>query len=207
IFDALAMGRDWLSVQEFNQMAGRAGRPDFHDLGRVVLLAEPGGSYSREHPGTEEEIALRLLKGVMEEVAPVHDLEQSSEEYVANAVACGGEEADLARINATMVGSMEPVLPELVAHRLVQKKGTKIELSPLARVMSEHFIGIGRLLEIVDLAQKMDDPLDIIAELESEGMEKEEMQKKDKGGSHHGGKKGHGRRRRGIIIRSSARTL
>ncbi len=42
IFDALAMGREWLSVQEFNQMAGRAGRPDFHDLGRVVLLAEPG---------------------------------------------------------------------------------------------------------------------------------------------------------------------
>ena len=25
IFDALAMGRDWLSVQEFNQMGGRAG--------------------------------------------------------------------------------------------------------------------------------------------------------------------------------------
>ncbi len=44
IFDALAMGRDWLSVQEFNQMAGRAGRPDFHDLGKVVLLAEPGGA-------------------------------------------------------------------------------------------------------------------------------------------------------------------
>ena len=51
IFDALAMGRDWLSVQEFNQMGGRAGRPDFHDLGRVVILAEPGGSYSRENPG------------------------------------------------------------------------------------------------------------------------------------------------------------
>ena len=131
IFDALAMGRDWLSVQEFNQMAGRAGRPDFHDLGKVVLLAEPGGSYSRENPYTEEEVAMRLLKGEMEEVAPVHDLEQSSEEYVANAVACGGDEADLARINTMMVGSLEPVLPELVAHRLVQKKGTKIELSPL----------------------------------------------------------------------------
>ena len=195
IFDALAMGRDWLSVQEFNQMAGRAGRPDFHDLGKVVLLAEPGGSYSRENPGTEEEIALRLLKGEMEEVAPVHDLEQSSEEYVANAVACGGEEADLARINATMVGSMEPVLPELVAHRLVQKKGTKIELSPLARVMSEHFIGIGRLLEIVEPAQKMDDPLDIIAELESEAMEKEEVRKKERGRpQQHGHRKDHGRR-------------
>jgi helicase len=173
IFDALAMGRDWLTVQEFNQMAGRAGRPDFHDKGKVVLLAEPGGSYSRENAFTEEEVAIRLLKGGMEEVAPVHDLEQSSEEYVANAVACDGEEADLTRINAMMVGSMEPVLAELVSHRLVQRKGTRIELSPLARVMAEHFVGIGRLLEIARLTGLMEDPLDIIAELESEDLQKE----------------------------------
>jgi helicase len=172
IFDALAMGRDWLSVQEFNQMAGRAGRPDFHDLGRVVILAEPGGSYSRETPFTEEEVALRLLKGEMEEVAPEHDAEKSSEEYVANAVACGGEEADLNRINTMMVGSMEPVLPGLVAHRLVEKHGTRIVLSPLAKVMAEHFIGMERLLEIVRLTKSMDDPLDIIAELESEDLQR-----------------------------------
>jgi helicase len=167
IFDALAMGRDWLSVQEFNQMGGRAGRPDFHDLGRVVILAEPGGSYSRENPGTEEEIAIRLLKGDMEEVAPEHDFEKSSEEYVANAICCDGEEADLARINSLMVGSMEPVLPDLISHRLVEKKGTKLVMTPLARVMAEHFIGMERLLEIVRLTKVMDDPLEIIAELES----------------------------------------
>jgi len=173
IFDALAMGRDWLSVQEFNQMAGRAGRPDYHDLGRVVILAEPGGSYSRENPGTEEEIAIRLLKGEMEEVAPEHDIEQSSEEYVANAVACGGEEADLNRINSMMVGSMEPVLPDLIAHRLVEKHGTKLVMTPLARVMAEHFIGMERLLEIIRLTKMMKDPLEIIAELESEDVHKE----------------------------------
>jgi helicase len=173
IFDALAMGRDWLSVQEFNQMAGRAGRPDFHDLGRVVILAEPGGSYSRENPFTEEEVAIRLLKGEMEEVAPEHDLEASSEEYVANAIACEGEEADLNRINGLMVGSMEPVLPELVAHKLVEKRGTKIVMSPLAKVMAEHFIGVERLLEILRLTRTMEDPTDIIAELESEDVHKE----------------------------------
>ncbi|MFA5414804.1 MAG: DEAD/DEAH box helicase [Methanoregula sp.] len=191
IFDALAMGRDWLSVQEFNQMAGRAGRPDFHDLGKVVLLAEPGGSYSRENPFTEEEVAIRLLKGVMEEVAPEHDIEQSSEEYVANAVACNGEEVVIDRITTTMVGSMEPVLSDLLAHRLVQRKGSRIELLPLARVMAEHFIGIERLLEIIRLTAKMDDPLDIIGELESDQIQKEtakavEKKKQQKGG--------HGRR-------------
>jgi helicase len=183
IFDSLAMGRDWLSVQEFNQMGGRAGRPDFHDLGRVVILAEPGGSYSRENPGTEEEIAIRLLKGDMEEVAPEHDPEQSSEEYVANAITCNGEEADLARINSLMVGSMEPVLPELVAHQLVEKKGTRLVMTPLARVMAEHFIGMERLLEIVRLIKVMDDPVEIIAELESEDVhrEKKEVPQKTRG--------------------------
>ena len=180
IFDALAMGREWLSVQEFNQMGGRAGRPDFHDLGRVVILAEPGGSYSRELPGTEEEIAIKLLRGEMEEVAPEHDFEKSSEEYVANAVACDGEEADLDRINNLMVGSMEPVLPELVAHRLVEKRGTKLVLSPLAKVMAEHFIGMERLLEIVRLTKEMNDPIGIIGELESEEIQREKKPEKRK---------------------------
>ncbi|HUW86474.1 MAG TPA: DEAD/DEAH box helicase, partial [Methanoregula sp.] len=185
IFDSLAMGRDWLSVQEFNQMAGRAGRPDFHDLGRVVLLAEPGGTYSRENPFTEEEVAIRLLKGEMEEVAPEHDFEKSSEEYVANAVACNGEEADLNRINGMMVGSMEPVLPELIAHRLVEKKGSRIVMSPLAKVMAEHFIGMERLLEILHLTKFMNDPIDVIAELESEDIHREKKPDPKKAGEKH----------------------
>jgi len=109
----------------------------------------------------------------MEEVAPEHDFEKSSEEYVANAVACNGEEADLNRINSLMVGSMEPVLPDLVAHRLVEKQGTRLVMTPLARVMAEHFIGMERLLEILRLTRIMQDPTDIIAELESEDVHKE----------------------------------
>ena len=167
IFDSLAMGNKWLSVQEFSQMGGRAGRPDFHDLGKVVILAEPGGSYSRESPLTEEQVALQLLKGEMEEVAPEHDIEASSEEFVANAIVCGGNEQDLSRINGMMVGEMEPVLPDMVSHRLVKrvKEGT-IEMTPLARVMAEPFIGIERLLRIIGLSERMDDPLEIVAELE-----------------------------------------
>jgi len=167
IFDSLAMGNQWLSVQEFSQMSGRAGRPDFHDLGKVVILAEPGGSYSRESPLTEEDVALRLLKGEMEEVAPEHDLEASSEEFVANAVVCDGDDQDLDRINGMMVGSMEPVLPELISNRLVKRtrKGA-IELTPLAKVMAEHFIGIERLLRVAELSERLEDPLRIIAELE-----------------------------------------
>ena len=166
IFDSLAMGISWLSVQEFNQMAGRAGRPDYHDLGKVVALAEPGGTYTRSSSGTEEEVALRVLKGEMEEVAPEHDIEQSSEEYVANAVVCGGDKQALEKICKTMVGTMEPVLPLLTSHGLVRETGTTIELTPVSRVMAEHFIGVQRLLLILDLIGTLADPVEIVAELE-----------------------------------------
>jgi archaea-specific helicase len=168
IFDALSMGISWLTVGEFHQMAGRAGRPDFHDLGKVVVLAEPGATYSRESRVTEEEMALLLLKGEMEEVAPVYDSEQSSEELVANAVACKGNIQDLHTITESMVGSLEPVLDEMADSGLVSTKGDTLVLTSLSRVMAEHFIGMERLLEIRRLVTKVDDPVDIVAELECE---------------------------------------
>ncbi len=175
IFDALAMGICWLTVGEFNQMAGRAGRPDFHDLGKVVILAEPGGSYSRDTSATEEEMAIRLLKGEMEEVAPEHDIEQSSEEYVAHAVVCKGDLACIGKVTGMMVGSVEPALEVLVRHNLVKKTESRVELTDLARVMGEHFIGVNRLLEILRLVKEMEDPVSIIAELECSPPEDEEV--------------------------------
>ncbi|HJJ90710.1 MAG TPA: DEAD/DEAH box helicase [Methanocorpusculum sp.] len=165
IFDALAMGVNWLTVQEFHQMMGRAGRPDFHDLGRVVILAEPGASYSRDTKLTEEEVAIRLLKGDMEEIAPVYDIEETSEEFAANAIVCHGLEVDIVKIGARMVGCGDDPLPELMRHNLVRKNGGVLELSSLGRVMAEQFIGIERLLEIVRLVQVMDNPLELVAEI------------------------------------------
>jgi len=166
VFDALAMGIEWLTVQEFHQMMGRAGRPDFHDLGRVVIMAEPGGSYSRTSRKTEDEVAVGLLRGEMEEVAPEYDMEQSSEEFVANAVVCGGDEQQIIRMNRAMVGTLEPALPTLLDYNLVRRRAGRIELTDMARVMAEHFIGVERLIEIKDLVRRMDDAAEIVAELE-----------------------------------------
>jgi helicase len=166
VFDALAMGIEWLTVQEFHQMMGRAGRPDFHDLGRVVIMAEPGGSYSRTSRKTEDEVAVGLLRGEMEEVAPEYDMEQSSEEFVANAVVCGGDEQQIIRMNRAMVGTLEPALPTLLDYNLVRRRAGRVELTDMARVMAEHFIGVERLIEIKDLVRRMDDAAEIVAELE-----------------------------------------
>ena len=168
VFDALAMGISWLKVQEFSQMMGRAGRPDFHDLGKVVILAEPGGVYSRESGGgTEEEVAIRLLKGEMEEVSPVYDVEGSSEEYAANAVVCGGDPKCLTEICGTMVGELEDVWPLMKEEGYLRERKGKIVLSPLGQVMAEHFIGIERLSRILKMVRKTKDPLEIVAELDS----------------------------------------
>ncbi|WP_298666922.1 DEAD/DEAH box helicase [uncultured Methanofollis sp.] len=172
IFDALAMGIKWLSVQEFNQMLGRAGRPDFHDEGRIVILAEPGATYSKTSKVTEEEMAILLLKGEMEEVSPVYDLEGSSEEFAANAVTCRGDEAQIRWMEKVMVGSLEPVLDTLLQTKLVARKKGEIELTEMARVMSGHFIGVERLMRVRDLVREMDDPLMIAAEIDC--MDKEE---------------------------------
>ena len=42
IFESLIMGNKWLSPNEFHQMLGRAGRPTYHDHGKVYLLPEVG---------------------------------------------------------------------------------------------------------------------------------------------------------------------
>jgi len=166
IFDSLAMGIEWLTVQEFQQMSGRAGRPDYHDLGKVVILAEPGGSYSRSSRMTEEEVAMGLLKGEMGEVAPVYTLEQSSEIYVANAVVADGDRNIMQKIEGSLVGEPEPVEDLLLQRNLVFREGGTIRLTPLSRLMAEHFIGVDRLTRIIDLVKDTKDPLEILAELD-----------------------------------------
>jgi helicase len=55
-------------------------------------------------------------------------------------------------------------------------------MSPLAKVMAEHFIGMERLLEILRLTKFMNDPIDVIAELESEDVHKEKKADPKKAG-------------------------
>ena len=172
IFDSLAMGIEWLTVQEFSQMMGRAGRPDFHDLGKVVVLAEPGASYSRNSKLTEEEVAINLLKGEMEEVSPVYNDEESSEELVANSVVCGGDIDNLERICTSMVGEMVDILPLMKKRNFIKVNGKKVVISPAARVMAEHFIGINTYDKILSLVEVSDDPLEILAEIECDEPEK-----------------------------------
>lgn len=66
VFYSLVMGIQPLTVADFEQMSGRAGRLKKHDLGKVYMLITPGKTFIAAYMETEEQLAMRLLKGEIE---------------------------------------------------------------------------------------------------------------------------------------------
>ena len=161
VFDALAMGIEWLSVQEFEQMLGRAGRPDYHDRGVVYLLVEPDGRYHGGMDRTEDEVAFSLLKGEMEDVETVYDGAAAAEETLANVVVAG---ADAKRCNDRMVGEVDT--ENAVARLLDWGFLDGLEPTPLGRVVTEQFLAPDEAFLLLDCIREGMEPFEIVAEME-----------------------------------------
>ncbi len=161
IFDSLAMGIEWLSVQEFHQMLGRAGRPDYHDEGTVYVLVEPDCAYHRSMEGTEDEIAFSLLKGEMEPVVTRYDEDGAVEETLANVVV-GGRDAK--RLNDRMIGDVptKHAVGKLLQYGFIDG----LDPTPLGRVVTEHFLTPGEAFALVDGIRKDAHPYDLVADIE-----------------------------------------
>ncbi|MEF8882377.1 MAG: helicase-related protein, partial [Halapricum sp.] len=161
IFDSLAMGIEWLTVQEFHQMLGRAGRPDYHDKGTVYLLVEPDGVYHNSQEMTEDEVAFKLLKGEMESVMTRYDENAAVEETLANLVVAG-EQAK--RLNARMLGEIptKHAVGKLLEYEFIDG----LEPSALGRAVCRHFLSPTEAFLILDHVRKGADPYEIVAELE-----------------------------------------
>lgn len=162
IFESLAMGIEWLTVHEFNQMLGRAGRPGYHDRGLVYVLAEPGRRYGAGSE-SEDEVALRLLHGEMENVAPEYEEEQQLEEVLANASMARSRE-DLERLHRLTPGldDLERSLRILRDAGLV--KG--IEPTRLGRAASAHFLSPEQVEIVVKGLEAGKPPVSVAVELE-----------------------------------------
>ena len=65
LFETLRMGNKWLTNNDFSQMLGRAGRPSYHDRGKVFLLPEISKEYDNE---SEEEMAIKLLDSDVDDI-------------------------------------------------------------------------------------------------------------------------------------------
>ncbi|WP_122088989.1 DEAD/DEAH box helicase [Halalkalicoccus subterraneus] len=161
IFDTLAMGIEWLSVQEFHQMLGRAGRPDYHDRGTVYLLVEPDCAYHNSMEGTEDEVAFTLLKDEMEPVRTHYDESAAIEETLAN-VTVGGKRAK--SLNDRMIGEIPTThaIGKLLEYGFIDG----LSPTPLGRAVTRHFLAPDEAFKILDGIRKGHDPLDIVAEME-----------------------------------------
>ena len=164
IFESLAMGIEWLNVHEFNQMLGRAGRPGYHDKGLVYILAEPGRKFSSSRGETEDEMAIHLLNGEMEDVAPEFDEAQQMEEVLANAVAAHNRQ-ELEKLHKLTLGldDLETSLKALGKAGLV--KGT--EPTRLGAAASAHFLSPEEVKTITEQLQKGKPPLEVAVAIES----------------------------------------
>ncbi|MBX0295886.1 DEAD/DEAH box helicase [Haloarcula nitratireducens] len=161
IFDSLAMGIEWLTVQEFSQMLGRAGRPDYHDKGTVYLLVEPDCSYHNSMEMTEDEVAFKLLKGEMEPVITRYDEGAAVEETLAN-VTVAGKQAK--RLNDRMIGELptKHALGKLLEYDFIDG----LSPTPLGRAVTRHFLAPDESFQLLDGIRKGRDPYDIVAEME-----------------------------------------
>jgi helicase len=164
VFDSLAMGIEWLSVQEFEQMLGRAGRPDYHDRGVVYVLVEPDGVYHGSMETTEDEVAFRLLKGEMEAVSANYGPSAAAEETLANLVVAGREAK---RLNDRLLGDVDT--ERAVARLLDWGFIDGLEPTPLGRAVAEHFLAPDDAFLLLDCIREGMDPHDIVAEAELAG--------------------------------------
>jgi helicase len=161
IFDSLAMGIEWLSVQEFSQMLGRAGRPDYHDKGTVYMLIEPDCTYHNSMEMTEDEVAFKLLKGEMEDVRNVYDDAAAVEETLAN-ITVAGESAK--RLNDRMLGEIDTT--RAVGKLLEWEFIDGLEPTPIGRAVTRHFLSPDDAFRLLDGIRNGLSPYEIVAEQE-----------------------------------------
>ena len=161
IFDSLAMGIEWLTVQEFEQMLGRAGRPDYHDEGTVYVLVEPDCTYHGSQEMTEDEVAFKLLKGEMESVETRYDEAAAVEETLANLVVAG---KSAKRLNDRMVGEVPTrhALGKLIEYGFIDG----LSPTPLGRAVCRHFLSPDEAFVMLDAVRKGKHPYDVVAEVE-----------------------------------------
>lgn len=167
IFESLAMGIDWLTVQDFLQMSGRAGRPDFHDRGIVVLMAVPGKTYFSGSKETEEDVAIGLLKGTLLDDSFDYGEEDQLEELLAS-VSVTSSKSDLLKILSAMFGAVNEniMLLKLQKYKFIELKGQTVTQTELGQIASAHFLSVSKTFMITDSIKANISALRIITNLE-----------------------------------------
>ncbi len=142
LFESLAMGNKWLSVREFHQMLGRAGRPLYHEKGRVYLIVEPGRKYSAQMEGSEDEVAFKLLTAPIEPVTVEWSDELEGDNVLAHS--CAFNRLDvIEEVQSRCLGAnqnAEGVMEKLEEFGFVRMRKPVVEVTPYGRAVSMSFL-------------------------------------------------------------------
>lgn len=140
LFESLTMGNKTLTPNEFSQMLGRAGRPTYHDQGRVYLLPEVGRSYGDE---TEESQAMKLLSSDVEPVNVTYDEDSQVEQFLADI--CAGRVDKSSKLkeayfNEELPLEIDDALELMVDHGLIYEKDDFLKVTDFGKAVSMSFI-------------------------------------------------------------------
>ena len=160
IFESLAMGADWLTTAEFEQMLGRAGRLGKHDRGKVYILVQPEKKYHGGQDKAEDEIAVELLNGIIEDVQPFADKETSAEQILATICSTGLVDLKSVALAYKRMLSMSvppsEALKHLVRRHMVRVKEGGVHPTDLGRATCLSFLSPSMGLEVMKLTSTYD---------------------------------------------------
>lgn len=165
IFESMTMGNKWLTANEFHQMLGRAGRPSFHDLGKVYLLPEVGRQFEDE---TEEMVAVDLLESEVETINVNYGEDEVVEQSLADV--CAGRVKDVGELhdaytNLDLPMDIDTILNIIMDYDLVKEEDGKLKPTPYGRAVSVSFLHHEEAEYIRKNMNRMK-PLEIILNLE-----------------------------------------
>lgn len=173
IFESLAMGINWLSVAEFEQMLGRAGRLKKHEKGLAYILVEPGKIYSPKMKNTEENIAIKLLNGKIKDYELIPDEDKSKTEILAFISMFNhwiSQEFIYDFYNHLINNNfnLEDVLKKLSSFNTIRiKQNLTFKATRLGKAIANSFLSVNESLEIIEkIKNKVKSPLDIALDLE-----------------------------------------
>jgi helicase len=172
IFESLAMGINWLSVAEFEQMLGRAGRLKKHEKGLAYILVEPGKLYSPKMKITEENIAIKLLNGKIKDYELIPDENKSKTEILAfismfNQYITKENIHNFFNYLINNHFDLEEILKNLNSLKLIRiKENLTIKVTRLGKAIANSFLSVNESLEIIEKVQnKLENPIDIALDL------------------------------------------
>lgn len=144
IFERPAMGARWISIAEYHQMAGRAGRLGFHDKGKAIMIATVGEKIYHSQSKSEEQIAFDILTGTVEDIEGEVDFDQEMDQVLAFvSAAYPVSDTSLKKYYQALyfrTNQLGNILKTLSNKGLIVRKGDSWYISHLGRAVTESFL-------------------------------------------------------------------